>query len=187
LPSIDLDLPSKLQDPEYRERFFLAEASAEIARQLIRLRKLRGLSQAELAELANTQQPAVSRAEQADYQNWSFNTLRKLTNAMTGRLRVVIEPLEDVIAEYREEIVDDEPKGTPDLGRSPVEEQSEAFLPKQREPDANLLVEGSRDQEFVRKLLDHQSRPGHETSRDRGKSPRLSGARDETGGAGFLA
>jgi transcriptional regulator with XRE-family HTH domain len=101
LPSIDLDLVHKLEsDPEYRERFFLAEASAEIARQLIKLRKRRGYSQTELAERAGTQQPAVSRAEQADYQNWSFNNLRKLTNAMHGRLRVVIDAWEDVLAEY---------------------------------------------------------------------------------------
>jgi transcriptional regulator with XRE-family HTH domain len=100
LPSIDLDLPRKLQDREYRERFFLAEVSAEIARQLIELRKRRGYSQAELAERAGTHQPAVSRAEQADYHNWSFNTLRKLTNAMEGRLRVVIDAWEDVLSEY---------------------------------------------------------------------------------------
>jgi transcriptional regulator with XRE-family HTH domain len=100
LPSIDLELPLKLQDPEYRERFFLAEASAEIARQLIALRKRRGLSQTELAALANTHQPAVSRAEQADYHNWSTSALRKLTNAMGGRMRVIIEAWEDVITEY---------------------------------------------------------------------------------------
>lgn len=102
LPSIDLDLVRKLRDPEYRERFFLAEASAEIARQLIKLRKRREYSQAELAERAGTQQPAVSRAEQADYHNWSFNALRKLTNAMDGRLRVVIEAWEDTLADYVE-------------------------------------------------------------------------------------
>jgi transcriptional regulator with XRE-family HTH domain len=100
LPGIDLDLPRKLEDPVYRERFFLAEASADIARQLIALRKRRDLNQTELAERAGTQQPAVSRAEQADYQNWSFNTLRKLTNAMGGRLRVVIDAWEDVLPEY---------------------------------------------------------------------------------------
>ena len=65
LPSIDLDLVHKLEsDPGTRERFFLAEASAEIARQLIKLRKRRGYSQTELAERAGTQQPAVSRAEE---------------------------------------------------------------------------------------------------------------------------
>lgn len=140
LPSIDLELTSKLQDPEYRESFFLAEASAEIARQLITLRKLRGYSQSELAERAGTQQPAVSRAEQADYQNWSFTTLRKLTNAMAGRLRVIIEPLEDVLAEYAPEehkpilLTDDGQKKKEDARKSSSSASEEAsFDPKSHE------------------------------------------------------
>ena len=100
LPSIDLDLPKKLQDRDYRRQFFLAEASALIAKQLIELRKRRDLTQTDLADLAETGQPAISRAERADYRNWSFNTLRSLAEAMDARIRVLIEPAEDVLAEY---------------------------------------------------------------------------------------
>src|SRR5262249_4605267 len=102
LRSIDLNLSRKLHDREYRRKFFLAECSALIARQLIELRKRRGLNQKSLAELAGTGQPAISRAERADYQNWSFNTLRRLAEAMDARIRVLIEPAEDVLTEYRE-------------------------------------------------------------------------------------
>ncbi|NUQ36035.1 MAG: XRE family transcriptional regulator [Planctomycetaceae bacterium] len=98
--SIDLELPRKLQDPSYRRKFFLIEASAWIARQLIDLRKRRGLTQKELAEIAKTGQPAISRAERADYSNWSFNTLRSLADAMDARIRVLIEPAEDILWEY---------------------------------------------------------------------------------------
>ena len=98
LPSINLELSKKLQDREYRQRFFLAESSSLIAKQLIELRKLRGLNQKQLAELAGTGQPAISRAERADYYNWSFNTLRRLAEAMDARIRVIIEPSEDVIS-----------------------------------------------------------------------------------------
>jgi transcriptional regulator with XRE-family HTH domain len=98
--SIDLDLPRKLKDREYRRRFFLAEASARIASQLVALRKRRGLNQTQLAELADTQQPAISRAERADYHNWSFNTLRSIADALDARIRVTIEAAEDVMAEY---------------------------------------------------------------------------------------
>jgi len=101
LPSVDLGLVEKLRDPGYRESFFLAETSAGIARQLIRLRRRRKLSQAELAKIADTKQSAVSRAEQATYQNWSFTNLWKLTNALGGRLRVIIEAWEDVLDDYR--------------------------------------------------------------------------------------
>lgn len=100
LPSINLDLPKKLKDKNYRRSFFLAETSALIAKQLISLRKRRGLNQTQVAELLETKQPAISRVERADYHNWSFNTLWKLAEAMDARLRVLIEPVEDVLAEY---------------------------------------------------------------------------------------
>src|SRR4051812_41849224 len=100
--SIDLSLPAKLRDKAYRQKFFLAEASADIAGQIIALRKKRGLNQTEVAALLETQQPAISRIERADYQNWNFNTLRKLADALDARIRVVIQPSEDVFGEYEE-------------------------------------------------------------------------------------
>jgi transcriptional regulator with XRE-family HTH domain len=112
--SIDLQLPDKLHDRDYRRNFFLAESSARIAEQLIALRKRRGLSQKQVAELTDTRQPAISRAEQADYQNWSFNTLRSIADALDARIRVSIEPSEDVISEYEQETVRVEPILTED-------------------------------------------------------------------------
>lgn len=103
LPSIDLKLAKKLRaDLTYRQAFFLAESSALIAKQLIELRRRRGLNQSQVAEALETAQPAISRIERADYRNWSFNTLRRLAEAMDARLRVVIEPSEDVLAEYEQ-------------------------------------------------------------------------------------
>jgi transcriptional regulator with XRE-family HTH domain len=100
LPSIDLQLPQKLKEMEYRKAYFLAESSAHIARQLIELRKKRKLNQQQLAELASTGQPAISRAERADYHSWSFSTLRHLAEAMDARIRVYIQAAEDVLPEY---------------------------------------------------------------------------------------
>ena len=97
---VDLDLGEKLNDREYRRKFFLAESSAHIAGQLVELRKRRGLNQKEVAEMVGTQQPAISRVEQADYQNWSFNTLRNIAGVLDARIRVLIEPAEDVLGEY---------------------------------------------------------------------------------------
>ena len=90
-----------MQNEEYRRKFFLAEASAEIARQLVRLRRRRKLSQKQLADKAGMAQPRISMVERADYENWSFNTLRRLADAMDARLRVLIEPAEDVLFEYQ--------------------------------------------------------------------------------------
>lgn len=100
--SIDLKIPEKLRDEDYRRQFFLAEASAHIARQLVELRKLRGLSQTALAQKIGTKQSGISRVESADYSNWSFNTLRKIAEELDARLRVVIEPAERVLHEYVE-------------------------------------------------------------------------------------
>lgn len=101
LPSIDLSIAERLRrDPEFRRHFFVAETSAQIARQLIALRKLRKLNQAQLAENLDTKQPAISRVESADYRHWSYDGLRKHTEALDGRLRVIIEPAEKAILEY---------------------------------------------------------------------------------------
>jgi len=97
---IDLNLREKLKDKGYRQRFFRAQDSAQIADQLIALRKRRGMNQTQVAELSGTKQPAISRAEQADYQNRKLETLRAIVEALDGRLRVIIEPAEDVLAEY---------------------------------------------------------------------------------------
>lgn len=97
---IEINLAEKLQNREYRQAFFLAESSADIAKQLVDLRKRRGLDQAQLAALVGTQQPAISRIEKADYQNWSFNTLRKIAAAEDARIRIEIKPSEDVLSEY---------------------------------------------------------------------------------------
>jgi len=100
--SIDLDLPEKLRDRKFRQKFFLAEASAQVAAQLIALRKRRNLNQKEVAELVGTQQPAISRVEKADYQSWSFSILRKIADALDARIRIFIEPYEDIIQEYKD-------------------------------------------------------------------------------------
>jgi transcriptional regulator with XRE-family HTH domain len=98
--SIEIELPKKLQNREYRRRYFLAEASARIAEQLIALRKKRHLNQKQVAELVGTHQPAISRAERADYHSWSFKTLRGIADALDARIRVVIEPAEETLREY---------------------------------------------------------------------------------------
>lgn len=103
---IDLNVAQKLRNREYRQKFFLAESSAQIAEQLIALRKRRDLDQTQLAEMIGTQQPAISRVEKADYQNWSFNTLRKIAEAQDARIRVSIQPAEDVLKEYEAEAVE---------------------------------------------------------------------------------
>ncbi|MCR6646485.1 MAG: helix-turn-helix domain-containing protein [Terricaulis sp.] len=106
LQSIDLDLFEELKDDAFRNAFFEAEASAAIARAIIELRQRRGLNQSELADLLDTKQPAISRIEKANYRSWSYSTLKKIAHVLRARLRVIIEPFEDVHDEYRNDLGD---------------------------------------------------------------------------------
>ena len=105
--SIDLNLSQKLRDKAYRRKFFWAESCAQIAKQLIELRKRRGLNQKQVAEMTGTKQPAISRAEQADYQNRNLNTLLSIADVLDARVRVLIEPSEDILREYDNEAAAD--------------------------------------------------------------------------------
>ncbi len=134
--SIDLNLPEKLRDREYRQKFFLAESSAQIAAQLIALRKRRDLNQQQVAELIGTQQPAISRIEKADYQSWSFSILRKVADALDARLQVSIEPAEDILYEYDEDHLNVE--NTLRETEFPADSEVEALLPALVVEDKNV-------------------------------------------------
>jgi transcriptional regulator with XRE-family HTH domain len=121
--SIDLNLPEKLRDREYRQKFFLVECSAEIAAQLIALRKRRDLNQGDVAELIDTQQPAISRYEKADYLSRSFSILQKIADVLDARIRVLIEPSEDILHEYSEEETSAHPQSS-DAGMAAQQAQS---------------------------------------------------------------
>ena len=73
----------QLQDPELRQALEVLEPAYQVAR----LRILRGLTQAQLAELVNTQQPSIARLESGrDEPKLSF--LRRVVEALGGRLEV---------------------------------------------------------------------------------------------------
>jgi transcriptional regulator with XRE-family HTH domain len=126
-PSIELDLVERLRDPDFRQEFFLAESSSLIAKQLIELRKRRGLTQVELAVLADTGQPAISRFERADYHGWSFRMLRKLAQKLNARLRVYIEAAEDIIEQYDEAALSSGLSNLP-AGAAETDAQSQVLL-----------------------------------------------------------
>jgi transcriptional regulator with XRE-family HTH domain len=130
--SIDLNLRQKLEDRSYRLRFFWAESSALIAEALIALRRRRGLNQTQVAELTGTKQPAISRVEQADYQNWNIKTLRTYAEALDARVRVLIQPSEDVLIEYEG---DEDVNANVDI--NPKSAQSNVFI------DFNTLIPGN--------------------------------------------
>jgi predicted XRE-type DNA-binding protein len=80
--------------------------SAQIRLEELTLRHLReklGLSQAELAERLEVQQPAVSKLERR--QNLELNTLRSVVNALGGTIEIIVrvpdkEPI--LLSDYQE-------------------------------------------------------------------------------------
>jgi transcriptional regulator with XRE-family HTH domain len=102
LTSIKLNLAEKLKDKEYRKRFFRGQAEDEIAISIRSLREKREKRQVDLATESGMKQSAISRIEQADYCGWSLKTLFRIADALDARLRVVFDPVEFVIEQYKE-------------------------------------------------------------------------------------
>lgn len=102
LTSIDLGLAEELKDKEFRDVFFEEISRHETAEQIRELRLLRNKTQAELADMCDMQQPAVSRLEKPDYGKWNFQTLMRLAKALDGRVRLQITPSEEALKEFEE-------------------------------------------------------------------------------------
>jgi predicted XRE-type DNA-binding protein len=93
------------QLPRDRQELISARAS-QIRLEEITLRHLReklGLSQSELAERLEVQQPAVSKLERR--QNLELNTIKAVVNALGGTIEIIVripnkEPI--VLSDYQE-------------------------------------------------------------------------------------
>ena len=102
LTSIKLNIVKKLEeDKEYRKKFFRGQAEDEIAISIKSLREKRKKRQVDLANESGMRQSAISRIEQSDYCGWSLNTLFRVADALDARLRVIFEPIETVIDQYK--------------------------------------------------------------------------------------
>jgi transcriptional regulator with XRE-family HTH domain len=66
--------------------------NAEIARMVYDARVAAGLTQAQLAKLIKSSQPAIARLEDADYRGHSLNMLRKIAAVLNQRLEVRLVP-----------------------------------------------------------------------------------------------
>lgn len=69
------------------------QPALDIAESILRLRRLRGISQGELARRMKTQQPAVARLE-SGRSNVGVETLVSAATALDATIRVLIEPKE---------------------------------------------------------------------------------------------
>jgi transcriptional regulator with XRE-family HTH domain len=99
--NFDKYLERKLEDPSFREHFAAADRAWDIALQLAALRKERGLTQQEVADLLGTKQQAVARLENPAYAGHSLSMIRKYVEALGATIDVTIVPSER-LREYKE-------------------------------------------------------------------------------------
>ncbi len=92
--SFDEYRQEQLRDPEFAAIFRALQPEFQIARQVLRLRLTRGLSQAELAERAGTAQPNISRLERATI-NPSLSFLQRVATALDAEIEIRFNPVED--------------------------------------------------------------------------------------------
>ena len=79
-------------DPEMREMVAEEAVQAQVARMIYEARVAAGLTQKQLADLLGTQQSAIARLEDADYQGHSLGMLRRIAEALNQKLEVRFVP-----------------------------------------------------------------------------------------------
>jgi transcriptional regulator with XRE-family HTH domain len=126
LSPIKLNIAKKLkEDKAYRKRFLQRRTQDEIAMSIRSLREKRQMRQVDIAASSGMKQSAISRIEQADYASWTLKVLFRVADALNARVRVIFEPIEDVIEKYDEkekEITSEtEQYSTPHLSRALIE------------------------------------------------------------------
>ena len=82
---------TKLQDSRFRRKFEAEVERLSIGERLAELRIRAGLTQAALARKVGTTASAISRYENAEYDRYELQTLRKIVVACGGMLRLVME------------------------------------------------------------------------------------------------
>ncbi len=98
----NLKIADKLEsDKKFREEFFKGQAQDIIAMNIRALRMDRSMRQCDLADKSGMKQSAISRVEQAEYSAWTFKTLFRVANTLDARLKITLEPMEEVIKEYK--------------------------------------------------------------------------------------
>jgi transcriptional regulator with XRE-family HTH domain len=79
-----------VESPSFRAEYEALEGEFAFIRQLIELRRQKGLTQAELAEQVGTRQPSISRLEHG--QLGSFEFLRRVAEALDAQVEIRLAP-----------------------------------------------------------------------------------------------
>jgi DNA-binding XRE family transcriptional regulator len=90
--SLDDYLKQKLQeDPEFAKEYERLELPSMLARQVIKMRVDKGITQAELAQLVGTQQSSISRLESMTSLP-SLTFLQRIAAVLDARIEINLTP-----------------------------------------------------------------------------------------------
>ena len=92
--NFDRYVKRQMQDPVARCRLEAAERAWDIALQLAALRRARGLTQRQVAEMLGTKQQAIARLEDPTYAGHSLSMVRRVAEALGATIDVTIVPAE---------------------------------------------------------------------------------------------
>lgn len=90
--SFDKYLAGQMKHPAFKKAWKEQEPEFDLMRRLIEAREGRGFSQAKLAKLIGTKQPALSRLEKGAYKKASMETLVKVADALGLKLVFSLVP-----------------------------------------------------------------------------------------------
>lgn len=93
-------LRSEFQDKEYRHAYADECLNAMIAAQIKVLREQRGMTQKQLAAATGMGQPRIPLLEDASYENWTVNTLKRFAKAFDVALSVKFESFSQLIRDF---------------------------------------------------------------------------------------
>ncbi len=85
-------LDKKLDDKKFRKGFMEEYVKVSIGEQLAALRQKANMTQAAVAKKVGTTASAISRYENAEYDRYELQTLRKIVEACGGKLDIIVAP-----------------------------------------------------------------------------------------------
>ena len=85
-------LDKKLVDKKFKKGFMAEYVKVSIGEQLAALRQSANLTQAAVAKKVGTTASAISRYENAEYDRYELQTLRKIVEACGGRIDIIVAP-----------------------------------------------------------------------------------------------
>lgn len=80
----------QLEDPAFRQAFEDLEPEYQLVKAIIKQRKLKGMTQAELARKVGTRQSAIARLESGTY-NPSLQLLKKVARALDVKIEISLK------------------------------------------------------------------------------------------------